>query len=214
MFRRMDAKERGERIKQERLKKGLSQEKLGRAIGVSQPAIKKIEAGTTENSKLLPKIAKELGVPLHEIAPGLDGPTPGAEGPYTVRQRDFPIHAATVAPGGEITVSENPVEKTVTPTVVESVAGAYGVIVAGTSMEPELKQGMIAILHPHMPLTAGGTFLLFQEEDGAGPAMFREIVKVAKDKVTVRQHSPARETVISTKDWPWAHQVVAIILRR
>lgn len=42
--------------------KGLSQAKLAKAIGISQPAIKKIESGATTKSRYLHEIAEHLGI--------------------------------------------------------------------------------------------------------------------------------------------------------
>ena len=52
----------GSRIRAAREQRGLSQSKLAKAIGISQPAIKKIEDGTTEKSKFLPEIERFLGL--------------------------------------------------------------------------------------------------------------------------------------------------------
>lgn len=59
----------GENVKRLRVGLGLSQEQLSKRVGISQVAIKKIEAGTTVRSKYLPKIANVLGVPLSAIDP-------------------------------------------------------------------------------------------------------------------------------------------------
>lgn len=52
----------GEEIRRAREAKGWSQADLARAIGVSQPAIQKIERGDVIKSKYLPDIAKSLGL--------------------------------------------------------------------------------------------------------------------------------------------------------
>lgn len=57
----------GKRIRIERDKRGWSQADLARRAGVSQVAIKKIEAGQTRKSKFLPNIAQVLDVPLSEL---------------------------------------------------------------------------------------------------------------------------------------------------
>ena len=48
---------------------GLSQAELGKAVGVSQATIDKIESGRTMLSRFLPRIAARLGIPLKELDP-------------------------------------------------------------------------------------------------------------------------------------------------
>ena len=52
----------GDEIKAERERRGLSQESLAKAVGISQVAIKKIEAGTTKKSRYLAEILHYLGL--------------------------------------------------------------------------------------------------------------------------------------------------------
>lgn len=52
----------GERIRQARIDRGLSQAALARAIGISQAAVVKIEKGNTVQSKHLPQIETFLGL--------------------------------------------------------------------------------------------------------------------------------------------------------
>lgn len=65
----------GEIIRRAREAKGWSQRELSGRIGISQPAIKKIEAGETTQSKFLPKIAQVLGIDLSSLDDSL---APGA----------------------------------------------------------------------------------------------------------------------------------------
>lgn len=57
----------GKRIKVERDRRGWSQTDLAVRAGISQVAIKKIEAGQTRKSKFLPNIAQALDIPLSEL---------------------------------------------------------------------------------------------------------------------------------------------------
>lgn len=61
----------GEIIKQAREAKGWSQRELSDRIGISQPAVKKIEGGETVQSKFLPKIAQVLGLDLAVLDPSI-----------------------------------------------------------------------------------------------------------------------------------------------
>ena len=79
--------EAGKIIKAERLSRGWSQAELGKRVGVSQPAIKKIEAGSTSKSKHLPKIAQELGIALDKLDPSLSRSSTGSSPARRSRQR-------------------------------------------------------------------------------------------------------------------------------
>jgi transcriptional regulator with XRE-family HTH domain len=53
---------------------GLSQAQLGRAVGVSQATIDKIESGRTTLSRFLPRIAARLGIPQRDLDPFIGAP--------------------------------------------------------------------------------------------------------------------------------------------
>ncbi len=57
----------GERISELRKKRGLTQEQLGDAVGVSAQAVSKWENGGTPDVTLLPILADKLGVTIDEI---------------------------------------------------------------------------------------------------------------------------------------------------
>src|SRR5260370_18147676 len=67
------AMEPGEIIRRRREELGWSQAQLGNRVGISQPAIKKIEAGESRHSKFLPKIAQLLSIPLSDLDLSLSG---------------------------------------------------------------------------------------------------------------------------------------------
>lgn len=62
----------GNIIRQAREQKGWSQKDLADRVGISQPAIRKIEGGSTVKSKHLPKIAQVLGLDLQHLDESLD----------------------------------------------------------------------------------------------------------------------------------------------
>lgn len=60
----------GKKIKELRIQKGVSQSKLGEALGKSHAAVSDIENGKTElNASDLPVIANFFGVPLSDFLP-------------------------------------------------------------------------------------------------------------------------------------------------
>jgi transcriptional regulator with XRE-family HTH domain len=61
----------GDIVKETREARGLSQRDLGKAVGISQVAIKKIESGDTVKSKHLAKVAEVLELELSSLDPSL-----------------------------------------------------------------------------------------------------------------------------------------------
>ena len=64
----------GEKVRNYRRQKGLSQEQLGELVGFSQSKISKIENGDWDSLSDLRLIAKALDVPLEELVKE-DGPS-------------------------------------------------------------------------------------------------------------------------------------------
>lgn len=57
----------GQQIKQYRIKKGYTQEALGKLIGVTTQAVSKWERGSSPDAELLPRIADTLGVSIDAL---------------------------------------------------------------------------------------------------------------------------------------------------
>jgi transcriptional regulator with XRE-family HTH domain len=148
----------GEIIRRRREELGLSQAQLGNRVGISQPAIKKIEAGDSRHSKFLPKIAQVLQIPLGDLDASLSGvvvPPVAGGGARILGERDFPVHASAEGAPGQIIVSAEPVDFTARPAPFIHVRDAYGLFITGTSMEPEYRRGDTALVNPHLPVIPG-----------------------------------------------------------
>lgn len=103
----------GERIKQLRIKKGLTQEELGKVIGVQKSAIRKYECGTVENMKRssIQKMADFFGVSPSYLL-GYEESAPAADlshipGIFPIpKQKKLPI-LGSIACGEPILAVEN-----------------------------------------------------------------------------------------------------------
>lgn len=209
----------GEIIKKAREGKGLSQAKLAKKIGISQPAVKKIEAGDTRESKHLYKIARILDLDPDTIAPQT---APDASGilsrPFTSQGNDFPVHASAEGGSGHIIVSSDPVDFMPRPAIVAHVRDAYGILVVGTSMEPEYKQGETALVNPRLPVVNDEVYIFYGEREGEAKATIKHLRKQTADKWHVLQHNPPhgmpKEFTLSRREWQWAHRVLGKYSRR
>jgi transcriptional regulator with XRE-family HTH domain len=208
-----------EKIRQAREAKGWSQDYLGKQVGISQPAVKKIEDGSTAHSKFLPRIAALLGLDIAELDEGLARITTSADrAPRLLGGIDFPVHASAQGGPGELIVDANPIEYMARPAPLATVRGAYGVYVTGSSMEPEFRQGDIALVNPHLPVVGVGAYIFIAEQPGASRATIKWLRRLTADKWFVSQHNPppgtSKDFTLSRKEWQKAQRVIGKYARR
>jgi transcriptional regulator with XRE-family HTH domain len=212
----------GERIRAAREARRMSQAELAAAVGISQPAIRKIESGETVRSRYLLPIGNVLGIPAAELTAAFDARAvdSGRRIPGLDRRadRDLPVYASAEGGGGQMLVHIDPVDW-VSPNPLASVRGAYSLIVIGESMEPEFFAGDIALVNPHLPPTARATFV-FYADDGAGDARakVKHLLRVTPTDWYVRQWNPPagekRDFRMSRREWPRCHRVIGKFSRR
>lgn len=214
----------GEIVRSEREKRGWSQDQLAKRVGISQPAIKKIEDGDTRQSKFLPKIAQVLAVDLALLDLSLNGKDSPAVPPeiipaaQLIGSRDFPIHAAAEGGPGEIIVDSAPVDFEPRPFRLIHVREAYGLLITGTSMEPEYRPGDTALINPHLPHVGGEVYIFYAEREGEARATIKGLRRVMDEKWLVSQHNPpiggSKDFTLSRREWQWAHRVMGKYTRQ
>jgi phage repressor protein C with HTH and peptisase S24 domain len=213
----------GEIIRRAREARGWSQAQLANRVGISQPAIKKIEAGDIRHSKFLPKIAQVLGLSLGELDPTLTQVTlppaqEAAAGRGLLGERDFPVHASAEGGPGQIIVSHDAVDFMERPAPLIHVRDSYGLLITGTSMEPEYRQGDTALVNPHLPIVTGEVYIFYAEKAGEARATIKYLRRQTADKWLVSQHNPpdgmAKDFALVRKEWQWAHRVIGKYSRR
>jgi phage repressor protein C with HTH and peptisase S24 domain len=218
----------GEKIRSAREARGWSQADLGKRVGISQPAIKKIEDGDTRHSKFLPRIAQELALDIAELIEGLARAEPVAGEPravfaeatarYAPNGRDFPIHASAEGGRGQIIVSSDAVDFEPRPAPLAHVRDAYGLLITGTSMEPEYRQGDTALVNPHLPVIPGEVYIFYAEKAGEARATIKFLRRATADKWLLSQHNPPdgtpKDFTLPRREWQWAHRVIGKYSRR
>lgn len=216
----MDSKEIGKVVKSAREAKKLSQAQLGRLIGVKQQTLDAIERGETARSKFLPEIAKELDIRPGDV--GLPAETPRAdmviERPFMEGRPDFKVYASAEGGSGEIIRSSEPVDFIPRPTHLQHVKDAYGLLITGSSMEPEYKSGEMAIVEPSLAMVPGEVYIFYAERDGEARATIKHLRRATADRWLVTQHNPpegmANDFTLSRKEWAIAHRVTGKRTRR
>ena len=209
----------GEKIKQARELKGWSQSDLARRVGISQPGIAKIEDGQSVKSKFLAKIAQLLELDLATLDSSLSSQMISADVPLDRNNRpDFKIYASAEGGPGEIIRSSDPVDFAPRPTHLLHVRDAYGLLITGSSMDPEYKAGEMAIVEPSMPLVPGEVYIFYAERDGEARATIKHLRRATADRWLVSQHNPpddmAKDFSLSRREWGLAHRVTGKFARR
>lgn len=206
----------GEKVRQAREAKGWSQKQLGDRVGISQVAVKKIEAGDTKQSKFLPQIASALGLPMDELMPGADVNQKGTsvipETKILGRMVDFPVYPATEGGAGEIIRMPEPMEWRLRPPPVEHEQSAYGLYVVGNSMVPEYRPGDVAIVNPRLPVIADEVYIFYAERNGEARCTIKHLRRATATEWHVSQHNPPpgkpKDFVLAKSEWQWAHRVI------
>jgi transcriptional regulator with XRE-family HTH domain len=211
----------GEIIRRKREELGWSQAQLGNRVGISQPAIKKIEAGDSRHSKFLPKIAQVLAIPLSDLDLSLSGVVGAPEVVPAARilgERDFPVHASAEGGPGQIIVSHDAVDFMARPAPLIHVRDSYGLLITGTSMEPEYRQGDTALVNPHLPVIQGEVYIFYAEKAGEARATIKYLRRATADKWLLSQHNPpdgtSKDFALTRREWQWAHRVIGKYSRR
>lgn len=222
--------EAGKLIKNERVSRGWSQAELGKRVGISQPAVKKIEAGGTAKSKFLPKIAQLLGIPLEKLDSSLSPPanhTAGSGngtssvGKHTLQiipneqlmgKIDLPVFSIVQGGKGALVLSSEPFTAIMRPHNLLGMRDAYGVLVKGNSMALEFNEGDIAYVDPHRHPKEGDP-CVFQchTDDGEVHAMIKYLARSPDASETlwfVKQTKPAKRFTLKKADWQICHVAV------
>lgn len=208
----------GETIRNARKAKGWSQARLGDEVGISQPAVRKIENGDTKSPRKLIEMASVLGIPLAQISPHLAalGVTElTTKNNFPVTDRNFPVYAAAEGGRGAMVLSSDPVEYVAKPEAISQVKDGYGIIVVGTSMVPELKPGDTAHVHRALPPITGEPCVLYSD-DGHGTVLvtIKSFVKATATDWYVEQWNPRKKFSLPRREWQTCHRVVGKSGRR
>lgn len=201
----------GEKIRQRREELKLSQKQVADRVSIRQQSYEAIEAGRTQRSKFLPRIAQLLGLPMSELDPEIT-PSPETAAqqgrPLISPERDFPVYSAAEGGAGEIIRSSDPVDWVPRPEPVARVKDAYGLYIVGESMAPEFEPGDIALVNPALPLVGNTTCILYAEREGEARAMVKRLLRATPKEWQLRQWNPKKDFSLSRKEWGICHRVL------
>lgn len=156
----------GERIKQLRLQKGLTQEELGKYIGVQKSAIRKYEKGSVTNLK---RSSIETLAKLFNVTPSylmcIDDDN-NFENNMIDNKRVFPL-LGTVKAGYDYLASENIIGYVTIDKKLADPENYFALKIVGDSMQPVMYEDDIIIVHRQSDVESGQiAIVLVDGEEG------------------------------------------------
>lgn len=205
-----------EKIADARAAKGMSQEDLAKAAGVSQAAIAKIEKGRVLRSRATPEIARALGLAIADIDPGFLGVSEVEfikELPKSqLGERDMPMMGVTAGGSdGEFYMNGEVVDYVRRPPGLKNNKAAYTVGIVSDSMIPRYEPGEIVYVNPLRAPNIGDFVvveLIPQEGERNGPSFIKRLVRRSGTRVICEQYNPAGEIEYDTREVKTFHRIM------
>lgn len=198
----------GAEIKAARERKGMSQQAVADAVGMSQPAYLAIEDGSTKRSRYMSDIERVLGLAEDRTPVIVHRPEPQFFGP-----KDLKVFAAAEGGPGEMVVGADPIDVVVRPWYLEHVPDGFAVLITGESMLPSFRPGDLAIVNPRLPPQRYEDMIFVAGEAvGEFRATIKHLLRWTATRWEVEQFNPPqgepREFSLLRSEWPKAIRVV------
>ena len=194
----------GNRIKEWRLKRGFSMQKLAEATATTRSQIDKLEKGERRLTvDWMKRLAEPLGCAPAELLPDSDSPKGFAE----PEARLIPVRGA--ARGGldqEMFWEDGPLDFRPCPSFIQHATEAYALYVVGHSMVPMYRPGQLLYVNPHKPLLPGRGVVMVKHSKAV---LVKELVKQTSFGLLVREYQPKlREFTVPLSEIATVHAVV------
>lgn len=195
----------GNRIRDLRKLKGISQAKLGVMIGAEQSYIQRLESGSRRiNTDHLAKLAAALGVPVSAfVSDSTDMSEIAVKPSAPPIARGYPSLGHVNPLTGKLDLRGQSGRDAITQ---DKLDGSSVVVMPDGSMEPRYHDGQRLLVNPDYPITPGSTVLL---EFGDGSGLVRELVSKKLDEWVVKTYRPLAEQPIVVTDIKRAWLVIA-----
>lgn len=213
-------------VREEREKRGWSQQHLADLAHTTQASIDRIERGAVGRSRSAPEVAAVLDIPFPLGTTSQQGAVNQAQQDPIPREQlvggnDLPIYASVRggAIDDSILVSPEPIDYVKRPEPLAKAKNGYGIYVVGDSMEPAYRQGDLALIHPNLPARAGDEVVICSlDSNGEYYAVIKLLTRVTADKWHLRQYNPPpgepADFTLDRTEWPTCHLVVGNYRRR
>ncbi|HEV2517966.1 MAG TPA: S24 family peptidase [Devosia sp.] len=135
---------------------------------------------------------------------------PGEQVVLSGRRNRLPVFSGAMGGDGKLIVSSDFVDHMAMPAALEGVQGAYGLIVDGSSMNPEFWEGDVAWINPHLKPARGRNHVFFHTPPGGedAEAIIKRLNGWNDREWQLEQWNPAKQFTESRRIWPICHRVV------
>jgi len=215
----IDPKQFGSLVKQARLHRHWSQEKLAQMADSDQSTVQRVEVGKWKRVPSdLPRILHTLQMiyPGSLLRPGTVLSVPHVMVPSnSTADSSIMVYGMAQGDSGTPILSAEPIEVVARPAFLEGVKDAYGVRITGESMIPAFRPGDIAFVHPHLvPLPEVDEVVLQKDDHGTRYGLIKTFMGKTNLHWKLRQWQPKKDFGLPIADWPICHVVVARNHRR
>lgn len=228
----------GKVIKAARVAKGLTQDDVGRAFGVTKSAVNQWESGkNVPDGRKLHRLAEILGLDPATIlaasrSPGVEPPPlfpsppprPPAStaaldrGPATapglaIPGPDIPVWASVAAGNGEgmMILTDTPIDYIRRSDHIANAVDPFAFYIVGDSMEERFYQGDQVVVNRSLPLRPGDDCVFIaQGEDGQLRGLVKRLMRSTAETWKVRQLNPRKDFDLPKRPWSKAYRIVEI----
>jgi phage repressor protein C with HTH and peptisase S24 domain len=214
----------GDRIRQARVRMGLSQSELGDLLGVTRGAVANWERDKGIKRENLAAMAEKLGVGLEWLMLGAGSQPPQREPANIARnsKRDLFAYDNLGAPripaygqamGGQdgyFVLNGNKIAELLAPPALVGVKDANAVYVSGDSMEPRYFAGEALFVNPRLPVRRGDFVVVqIQYENETVPRGYvKRFLRTSDEWLVLEQYNPAKELRFPASQVQSIHRIV------
>lgn len=195
----------GARIKVARTAKGLTQQQLGDAVGMTQSAVYQLEKRDSEECLKTNAIARVLGVTPEWLISGHGEMTSAAsnvESAPPLRKKGVPLISWVQA--GDWCEAHDPYAvgdaELWLPAADNYSDNAYALRVRGASMEPRFREGEIIVINPDGAADSGK--FVIARKDGSKEVTFKQLIREG-DEAYLKAINPQWPEPIIRMDEAW-----------
>ena len=204
------------RIREFRLGRGWSLQKLADAVGTNKSQIDKLEKGFRRLTvDWMVRLAKPLKVDPRELMAGMVEMKPGGFEPVKFgvgknapKDGTVPVRSIMQNKANKrVVFTPSPIDHMPRPYFLSHVKDAYAIYMVGEVMIPMYRPRQLLFVNPHkMPLPGNGVVVT----DKRGIVVIRELVKQDEKGVVLREYQPKRRE-FTVEDVTAVHVVVGVV---
>jgi len=196
----------GEKVRQARESKGISQAQLADEAGTTQQTIGKIEANSIAYSRYMPKIAQILGLDLREVDPRFalqevaSATTPNA----------MPVYPGVPGADRSMGMAREPAYFVAIPEMMFGKVRPFGCIMPDSSMKPIFSPGDVLLCAEAADSPPSGLCVLMRKDANqpvVHPMLVRKLVMPYENSWMLERENPHGTEMVEKTDWPTVYKI-------